>query len=400
MRWTQQLWRIAKSVGGLSPSNTRQLYSTVALPALTYMSDVWYIPLFKLPHARKSAGSARTTKLLHLIQGAATRHITGGLRGMAFNTLEVHANLPPVDLLFQKSQFWATSRITALPACHPLFPIAQMAAACFMKSHRSPLHYLFFTTGIKPQLIETIASMDHCSPTYIPVFKTTISEDKVKVLQHAGIVHDLMRYKVYCNSSGFQEGAGAAAVLYKGNRAVKTLQLHAGSMTEHTVYKMELIGIILTFHLLTLLACQLTSSSVVIGLNNQARIKFLSNQKAKPAHYLLDQIHMAAELLHAKQDQLQCKLAVQQARHKGQHLPVKTRGVCDIQIHWVPGHTNFEPNEKANEATKHAALGESSPTKDLSAFLCKPIPLGISALQQEAQAKTQQRWKRHWKTSP
>ena len=157
---------------------------------------------------------------------------------------------------------------------------------------------------------------------------------------------------------------------------------------------MELIGIILAFHLLTLLACQLTTSSVVIGLDNQARIKSPNNQKAKPAHYLLDQIHMAAECLHARQDYLHHKPVFQHARCNNQHLLVKTRGVCNIQIHWVPGHTNFKPNEMADEATKCAVLGELSPVKDLPAFLHKPIPLGISALHQESQAKIQHRWKR------
>ena len=149
---------------------------------------------------------------------------------------------------------------------------------------------------------------------------------------------------------------------------------------------MELIGIILMFHLLTLLTCQLTTSLVVIGLDNQVRIKSPNNQKAKPAHYLLDQNHTAAERLHAK--------------HNNQHLPARTRGVCDIQIHWVPSHTNFKPNEKADEAAKQAALGESSPIKSLPAFLRKPIPLGISALHQESRAKILHRWKRCWKSSP
>ena len=271
---------------------------------------------------------------------------------MAFDALKIHANLPPVDLLFRISQFHAASRIVALPSCHPLYPIAQRAAVCFMKSHHSPLHYLFFTTGIKPQNMETISPMAHRSPTYLPALKTTISEDKDKALQHASIAHNLAHYKEYCNRSGFQDGVGAAAVLYKGNKAVKMLCLHVGSVTEHTVYEMELIGIILMFHLLTLLTCQLTTSSVVIGLDNQARIKSLNNQKAKPAHYWLDQIHTAADRLHAKQDCLQRKQAFQHAKCNNQHLLARTRGVCDIQIHWVPGHTNFEPNKKADEAAK------------------------------------------------
>jgi hypothetical protein len=47
----------------------------------------------------------------------------------------------------------------------------------------------------------------------------------------------------------------------------------------------------------------------------------------------------------------------------------RKRGVVDLQIHWVPGHLDFEPNECADEEAKKAALGDSSDAKSLPAFL-------------------------------
>ena len=38
--WTQQLWRLSKTVGSLSPSKTYQLYNTFAVPAFTCAYDV------------------------------------------------------------------------------------------------------------------------------------------------------------------------------------------------------------------------------------------------------------------------------------------------------------------------------------------------------------------------
>lgn len=38
--WTQQLWRLSKTVGSLSPSKTHQLYNTFAVPAFTCAYDV------------------------------------------------------------------------------------------------------------------------------------------------------------------------------------------------------------------------------------------------------------------------------------------------------------------------------------------------------------------------
>ena len=79
---------------------------------------------------------------------------------------------------------------------------------------------------------------------------------------------------------------------------------------------------------------------------------------------------------------------------------IKTRGACDLCIHWVPGHHDFEPNEKADELAKDATRGESSLQADLLKSLQKPIPMSIAALCQEARARFQCMWARRWKRSP
>ena len=154
----------------------QQNQTTVAIPALTYVSDIWYIPSFALTH--KSFGSTRTTKLLCSIQGTATRYIMGSIKGTTFDTLDVHTFIPPVDLLFHRAQFHATSRICTLPKHHPLYPLVCKVASRLVRSHQSPLHYLFHLAYVKPQLIETISPTSLCSPTYQPALKTTICIDK------------------------------------------------------------------------------------------------------------------------------------------------------------------------------------------------------------------------------
>ena len=49
---------------------------------------------------------------------------------------------------------------------------------------------------------------------------------------------------------------------------------------------------------------------------------------------------------------------------------------------------------------KEAATGNSSPPRDLPAFLRKPLPMSVSALQQELKSKIQWCWAHCWKTSP
>ena len=126
--WIHQLRRISKTTGGLSPSKTHQLYNTIVVPAFTYASDIWYTPPFKLAHSRNTKGSIRATKLLQSVQGRAARYITGSLKGTAYDVLEVHAYIPPIDLMFQKAQINAATHVCLLPPNHPLHPLVQWAA--------------------------------------------------------------------------------------------------------------------------------------------------------------------------------------------------------------------------------------------------------------------------------
>ena len=286
--WSQQLWRVARTTGGLSPSCTQQLYNTIAVPAFTYAFNIWYIPPFKWPHSQISCGSVLDTKSLQSIQGTAARYITGGICGTAYNVLEAHANLPPVDLLFCKVQLRAASRICTLPSRHPLHSIACCTAARFVQSHHSPLHYLFVTTGLNSKSTETIDPV-HQHPNYKPGLKTTIEPNKDSALTKANGIHTTTCYKVCCDSSGFEGGAGALAVLYKDNHVMKSLHCYLGPLTEHMVYELELVGLLLALHLLLWLTCHLLIS-VIIGLNNQAAIHLLVNQESKPAHYLHQEI--------------------------------------------------------------------------------------------------------------
>ena len=270
--------------------------------------------------------------------------------------------------------------------------------ARFVRSHHSPLHYLFFITGLRPKHTETIDPV-HRHPNYKPALNTVIEPNKESALTEANNNHISTHYKVYSDGSGFEGGASASAILYKDNCIVKSLCYYLGPLTEHTVYGSELIGLLLALHLLLGLTCQLLHS-VIIGLVNQAAIRSLTNQEAEPAHYLLDTIHNTAERLHQCQDWIQHKDLFRQARQRNQQCTAKSKGIIDLQIHWVPGHLDFALNDKADKLAKDAATGSSSPPKDLPALLRKPLPASLSALLQESKSKIQQRWACHWKTSP
>jgi hypothetical protein len=71
----------------------------------------------------------------------------------------------------------------------------------------------------------------------------------------------------------------------------------------------------------------------------------------------------------------------------------------DLQIHWVPGHCDFGPNEQANVEAKKAAEGNSSDASLLPSFLWKCLPLSISALRQNNISKLKKHWDHRWKSS-
>jgi hypothetical protein len=129
-------------------------------------------------------------------------------------------------------------------------------------------------------------------------------------------------------------------------------------------------------------------------------LKALDNQHPHAGHFILDEIHSAAEKLHAKQDGLINSEDRAEARRTGQIWKGRTREVIDLRLLWVPGHADFEPNERADEEAKKAVQGDSSPAKHLPPFLRKRLPGSISAIRQDFTARLQKRWKRRWKTSP
>ncbi|KZP07091.1 hypothetical protein FIBSPDRAFT_763388 [Athelia psychrophila] len=124
-------------------------------------------------------------------------------------------------------------------------------------------------------------------------------------------------------------------------------------------------------HLLLNFTRQLTGPTI-IGCDNQAVIRGLNNQQSHSGHHLLDHIHKLEEQLHAKQD-----------------------------IHWVPGHKDFEPNERADREAKDAAQKLTSPAKDLPVCLRKKVlPASVAALRQEYAAKLKRKWTKCWRKSP
>ena len=134
---------------------------------ITYACNIWYTPLYKHCYSRNTRGSVCPIKLLQSIQGHATRIITGRLRETTFDILEVHANTPPINLLFRKVQINSVAHISSLLPKHPLHQLIHQAARCFVNRHKSPLHYLTYLTQVDLKQLEIISPVQR-HPSYTP----------------------------------------------------------------------------------------------------------------------------------------------------------------------------------------------------------------------------------------
>ena len=376
----------------------RQLYLTVSVPGITYGAEVWYTAIHQPSgHARKK-GSVAITNKIRSTQRKVAKTITGALATTAGDVLDVHAFLLPIDLMFRKVQFRAASRICALPASHPLHKVVRKAANRLVKRHRSPLHNLLYSSRLRPSEVETITPTRR-SPSYRPVFDCIRLEDKDKALEAAEALHSSCRYKIYCDGSGLEKKIGALALLYIGNRLSKTLHFHLGSEDKHTVYEAESVGLLMGLHMLNNVSLQL-HGTVLLGSDSQALSRALGNQSAHPGQYLIDEIHTMAEHLQVKQDGIINAAEKRASVRSGENWKGRKRGVIDLQLHWIPAHSDFEPNERADEEAKRAAQGLSSDAKLLPKILRRSLPASVPALRQDHDNRLLKRWKRRWKSSP
>ena len=169
-----------------------------------------------------------------------------------------------------------------------------------------------------------------------------------------------------------------------------SLKFYLGTSLEHTVYKAEGVGLLMGLHLLNGLHRQLTVPTILRSDGEEA-IRALDNQRVHSGQYIFDVIHLAAKFLHAKQDGLINRVERQRQIEAGKVWSGNHKGIVDLQVHWVPGHCDFEPNKRANEEAKSAVQDSMSEARFLPQLLCKSLSLSVSALWQSFADKLKNR---------
>ncbi|CAK5280784.1 unnamed protein product [Mycena citricolor] len=291
------------------------------------------------------------------------------------DVLDAHAGLLPIHLLAQKVRQRAALRLATVGNSHPLNKAARNAAARYVKRHRTPLHELMHEFDLDPAGMETIEPMRQRAEWKPVATIAPRSTKEAAIEQEKG---DMAEWKVFTDGSGIHGHIGAAAVLYRGGRLIKTARKHLGTDAHHTVYEGEGVGLNLAVGLL--IQQRNVQGNVSIYVDNTAAIDATANRDPNPSHYIWDALDLRLRELR------------------------RTHPNAKVTFCWLPGHVDIQGNEEADKQAKMAAeqllTNRAEADKLLHKSLRGTLPRSKSAAAQHYNALLQARANDGWKASP
>ncbi|KAK7007234.1 hypothetical protein R3P38DRAFT_3212925 [Favolaschia claudopus] len=346
---TLALSRISTPTFGLPHSYMRQLFQTVVVPRMEY----------GLPALGK-------------VQRQACKLITGALRTTATDTLDFHANVLPVHIRLNRSAYNAATRLASLPSSNPIRHTFRRCRRV-PRFHRSPIHQLIHAFPIFRSDFETIDPQRRLVP--LPAASVSVHIAATKDIARADLDRVLARGGtcIFTDGSGFEDGAGAAAVVAAGRGEGIRRQKHLGSMSEHTVFESEVCGAILA---LDIIADIPRLTDVDIFRDCQPAIVALSSPKPQPGQYLLAAFHAVLARI------------------------LRTRRTLKIRLRWVPAHVGIAGNELVDSLAKEAAQGTTTPLRTRIILFESPLPTSRAAAAAVGAKAFARQGAEEWKTSP
>src|SRR5882672_5684684 len=91
---------------------------------------------------------------------------------------------------------------------------------------------------------------------------------KEQVIKEVGESPEVV--KVFSDGSCIEGGVGAAAVLYQEGEEIRSVRKHLGTEEEHTVFEVEVIGLILAAELVCI---ERGAGSIILDADNKAALK-------------------------------------------------------------------------------------------------------------------------------
>ena len=158
-------------------------------------------------------------------------------------------------------------------------------------------------------------------------------------------------------------------MLFKRGEGPRVLKFHLGSITHHTVYEAELVGLLLALHLLR---DKRDVDQAIVRLDNQAVLYTLKACESGPTQSIIDKI-------------------ITQIEYNANTVRSEA---YQLDIAWVKGHAGNKGKERADKEAKEAAAGCASRGHALTAFLTDAsLPLSIAAHRQAFDKELKARWR-------
>jgi ribonuclease HI len=248
-----------------------------------------------------------------------------------------------------------------------------------IQCHRSSIHNLLVAFQALPGETKTIDTVKHKTSIRSAPYAPHITADKNKAIkEHEENCDEI---KIYSDRSAHSRGVGAVAILIRPGREPRSLAFHLGSDKHHTVYKAEIVSLMLAAKLL--LTEEQPVSLASIFIDNKAAIQSGASPSTTAGSYLIDKFARSTRAVAKKfQDQ---------------------DSELQLTVRWIPGHKGVLGNELADAEAKRAAESpdNSSARRTLPKYLqANPLPHSTSAIKQWHQKALMERWKKEWSTSP
>lgn len=330
---TNTFWLLRRAIGdtwGLCPKVVKWFYDAIIVPAFSHGCLVW-----------NHRVNAFTRQKLSSLQRLATVAITGAMRTTPSRALEALLYLPPLEKRLETLALKAALRLN-------LAGLWKTNTAYRAKGHASVFNMAPVGKGPKP------CDWMPPEPNFVRNFLTQIhSREEWQSSDHRPIALDAR----FWFTDGSKDDNSSGAGIFRAEPRVE-LSFPLGS--EASVFQTEVLAILRCAEE----AAIETSPSVTICSDSQAALKAL-NSRIVHSRVVWECIEMLNSL-------------------------AETRFV---QLIWVPGHSNIEGNEKADEL---ARLGSNSPF--VGPLPIVPVPL--SGLYSEIQAKETEAVEYSWASAP
>jgi ribonuclease HI len=179
--------------------------------------------------------------------------------------------------------------------------IFQKSSKHRVKRHRALLHQLTSAYNLTHEDFETITVAGR-NPALMgkQPFRTDIQDSKDSSKETDKQAPE--NIKIYTDRSAQDGKVGVAAIMTRDGKTLRVLHFHLGTADEHTVFEVELVGILMGLHLIE--ANKKGNISFSIGADNQAAIKALTSKFDKPGHYLAAEVFRTAERIRKKRGKM------------------------------------------------------------------------------------------------